>query len=268
MKYTTLTVLITTCFIFCVPQEKELTFRDEQGRLCKLVGIDAHNACYTFYYDDDESIRRKICLKDSLAYGLDQFFYQSGSLYRSAYYQHDTLVGMDTFYHETGEIDYIVDGYKDQKVNGTLYIYSKDSTLKAINLVENDSVYYIKTYTYDANKSRIDSNESYNFLIETNKDTFQVNDTATIRLYLPKCNAPLSIDQFVANYDFFIVDDKIEKYSSPLNKKSLTPEGIIERILCAEAGQILIAGHLDYVMEDGTIIQHGISEKFITIMDK
>lgn len=265
MRYCILVVLGTVCFMFCAPQERELTFRDEQGQLCKLVGIDAHNACYTFYYDDDRSIRRKICLKDSLAYGLDQYFYESGSLYRSAYYQHDTLVGMDTFYHETGEIDYIVDGYKENKVNGSLFSYNKDGTLKEFRLIENDSVYYVRSYLYGAGKEKTDSTEIYKALIETNKDTFLLNDTAIVRIYLPKWNENVSIENFAILYDMYKLDGSGKKLPSPTKLRYLQPGGILEKIKCTESGEWAIGVQLDYVIRDSLVAEHALSGKIIAV---
>jgi hypothetical protein len=259
-------ILLMICFIFCAPHEKEITLHDELGRKYKVVGVDAHNACYTFYYDSG-TIRRKLCLKDSLTNGLDQFFFENGSLYRSTLYRHDTLIGMDTFFYETGEVHYLIDAYKDGKINGKRYYFNKDGTLKAFNLVENDSAYYIKTYSYDSNKIKSDSAEAYYLLIETERDTFKVNDTVNVRIYLPECHPPYDIDRFVVLYDFYKVDGRTTKYPGPILRGKQPHGGFREKLVFKDKGEILIGTQLDYEFSEDSIMWHGMSNKSIYIIE-
>jgi antitoxin component YwqK of YwqJK toxin-antitoxin module len=251
----------------CLSNDNEWIQKDENGVTQFIFkGKDPENGCYIFYYENGK-VKKTLCLKDSLITGLQRFYFEDGSIKASGFYNSDTIVGFDTIFYNTGEIHELRDGYINKMANGLVRIYSKDGTLKALNLVKDNQIYYIKTYSYDSNKIKSDSAEGYYLIIETEKDTFKVNDTVSVHIYLPECQPPYILDRFVVRYDFYKMDGRTTKYPGPISKGNLSQDGFREKLVFKEKGEILIGTQLDYQFSEDSIMLHGMSDKSIYIIE-
>lgn len=194
-------------------------------------------------------------------------YYEDGALYRSVFYVNDTIVGKDTIFYPTGEINRVID-IQNNLANGHIHIYNKDGTLKAFNEVEDDSVFYIKTYSYRDGEV-IDSQEAYNALVTTNRDTFMLEDTVVVTFRLPKVDsARYDINKFFISYDYVSHPTDDTKHCGVSHQAYLSNGILRDSFIVIEPGRILIAGYLDYEDTGERIQQHGWSEKFIYVIDR
>jgi hypothetical protein len=260
-------LLILVFWTSCLNDEKEWIHKDENGVTQFIFkGKDPKNGCYIFFYENG-IIKQTFCLEDSLITGLQRFYFEDGSIKASGLYNSDTIVGFDTFFYDTGEIQQLRDGYINKMANGLVRIYSKDGTLKALNLVKDNQIYYIKTYSYDSNKIKSDSAEAYYLIIETERDTFKVNDTVSVRIYLPECHPPYFLNRFVVSYNFFKLDGMPTKYPGSILKYNLSKVDFREKRVFKQKGEIMIGTQLDYKIDDDSIMSHGVTDKSIYIIE-
>ncbi len=260
-------VLLVVLLGSCGERDREFVEYDKNGILVsRAKGKDLGNACYEALYSNG-NIKHRVCFVDSLKQGLMLSYYEGGALYRSVFYVNDTIVGQDTVFYPTGEINKVID-IQNNLANGYIYIYNKDGTLKAFNEVEDDSVFYIKTYSY-RDGVVIDSQEAYNAIIKTNRDTFMLEDTVAVTFRLPKVDsARYDINKFFISYDYALHPTDDTKHDGVSHKAYLLNGVHRDSFIVIEPGRMLIGGYLDYEDTRVNAQQHGWCEKLIYVIEK
>lgn len=261
-----LIVLLAFAFQGCREKEVEVKYYSN-GKLVKLKGKNGWNACFTYYYPDDKTIDYEFCLIDSLIHGVYNWYFKNGNIKRRIHFDRGQIVGNDSTFYESGAIYKVIEFIPNSNNTQSIRFFNKNGTLKAFNLVENDSVYYIKSYVYDDNGQIIETIDAHNLLISVKKDTFKVNEPVEIHFYLPKCLPPYQLDNFLIYYDLYWIDGRKTMYPKPKFRGFLKREGLKDTMVFHEAGEVLIGTQMDYKVSNDSIIMQGISEKKIYIIE-
>jgi antitoxin component YwqK of YwqJK toxin-antitoxin module len=138
-----------------------------------------------------------IGVTDSVGYSI--YYYSNGLVKSFEPMMGKSIHGQKIDYFENGSI-YTTTQYENGRANGEIRIYYPSGNLKAINLIQNDSIYYARFFK--------DSILSGNYteelipIVFLEPDTLPLNDTIEIKIQFPLVRElGLEPGEFILRYD-------------------------------------------------------------------
>ncbi len=149
--------------------------------------------------DKNNFLLRKFCLKEDALIGNVIYYYESGIPKSIDPYRNDTLEGIKLDYYDSGII-HSMTSYVKGKKNGIVKIYYPNGYMKAINLVDNDSIYYVRIYPDTNHINEYDENLIP--IVYIDSDPRIIGDTSAVKVKLP-LNPQFGIDsgKYILRYD-------------------------------------------------------------------
>lgn len=223
-------LLVVSTLLSC----KNNTFKTKDGGYVIGYNKDSIDFQCGYLFNKESILEQNLCQFNGIPNGFSILYYPSGVPESVEYYEMGKLAKQRILYHESGIMDRIIP-YSNGKINGELFIYDPKGELNAVNLFENDSLYYIKVYK--DNLSEYGDVERIIPIILLERDSAEVNDTIKLIIRIP-FNEKHGITPGRYSFHYNVHRAEILKHELPLpiDSSSWDDEAVEISVRCTEPG--------------------------------
>lgn len=262
-NYFILLIIIYLAILYSCRNNSPWNQLHNENERVQVINFDSKtNKGCAYIIDDLSRIKTKMCISNNQPFDTIINYYPSGIPKVVILILDGKDNSDEIYYHDNGMI-YKTMSIRSNKVEGILKIYYRDGYLKAINLTEHDSIYYIRAYP---DSLTYNYTENIKPIINFDKDTANIDDTISFNVRLPFSgwNGIQSSD-FEFHHDDIPLKDLILGYFLPRFTDTFVNDQITGYITASDTGRFQFFG---YVTRKGNPSKYNMIKKEFVILNK